>query len=66
MRTVDEIIEQLAVVTDEQRSLAWSPMPPFTPAGPLDCRLGCGIDFNFETPRARWIQARRRWQRSTT
>jgi hypothetical protein len=60
--TVDEIIQLLAQYTPEQRSLAWSPQPPFRSMGAADCRLGgnCGLDFNYQTPRARWIQARYR------
>jgi hypothetical protein len=63
--TVDEIIAALAVFTTEQRSLAWSPEPPFASAGAHDCRPGgsCGLDFNRETARARWILARHRWSR---
>ena len=63
--TIDEIIASLAFFTDEQRSLAWSPEPPFESAGANDCRVGgsCGLDFNRETARARWIQARHRWNR---
>ncbi len=63
--TVDEIIASLAIFTDEQRSLAWSPQPPFESAGASDCRVGgsCGLEFNWETARARWIQARHRWNR---
>jgi hypothetical protein len=63
--TVDEIIAGLAFFTDEQRSLAWSPEPPFESTGASDCRVGgsCGLDFNRETARARWIQARHRWNR---
>jgi hypothetical protein len=63
--TIDEIIAACAVFTDEQRSLAWSPEPPFAGAGAHDCRMGgsCGLDFNRETPRARWRQARHRWSR---
>ena len=62
VRTVEQIIADLAVVTDEQRSLAWSPMPP-PEYHPSDCRIGgsCGIDFSFETPRSRWVQARHRF-----
>ena len=65
LHTVDEIITGLAVFTVEQRSLAWSPEPPFESAGANDCRMGgsCGLDFNRETPRARWLQARHRWNR---
>jgi hypothetical protein len=61
--TVDDIIAELAVFTVEQRSLAWSPEPPFASAGAHDCRIGgsCGLDFNRETAHARWIQARHRW-----
>ncbi len=63
--TVDEIIAACAVFTVEQRSLAWSPEPPFASAGANDCRMGgsCGLDFNRETARARWIQARYHWNR---
>jgi hypothetical protein len=63
--TVDEIIRQLAQFTVAQRSLAWSPQPPFAGTGASDCRLGgnCGLDFNHQTARARWRQARHRWNR---
>ena len=63
--TVDQIIRQLSPFTAEQRSLAWSPEPPFESAGAHDCRIGgnCGLDFNRGTARARWIQARHRWNR---
>jgi hypothetical protein len=63
--TVDEIITACAIFTVEQRSFAWSPEPPFAGAGANDCRMGgsCGLDFNRETARARWIQARHRWNR---
>ena len=62
--TVDEIIHLLAHFTPEQRSLAWSPQPPFESMGASDCRIGgnCGLDFNHETARARWTQARHRHQ----
>jgi hypothetical protein len=65
IRTVDQIISDLAVFTDEQRSLAWCPMPPFETAGASDCRRGgsCGLDLNCESLRARVVQARFRWQR---
>jgi len=61
--TLAQILAQLAIFTDEQRSLAWSPEPPYQPTGPHDCRIGadCGLDFNYETPRARWRRARYRW-----
>ena len=64
-RTVDQIIAELAFFTPEQRSLAWSPEPPFASVGASDCRVGgsCGLDFNRETARARWVQARHRWNR---
>ena len=64
-RTVDEVITDLSHFTVEQRSLAWSPEPPFESAGGHDCRVGgnCGLDFNRETARARWILARYRWNR---
>ena len=62
--TVDEIIQLLARFTPEQRSLAWSPQPPFESMGASDCRIGgnCGLDFNHETARARWTRARFRYQ----
>ena len=62
--TVDEIIQLLARFTLEQRSLAWSPQPPFASLGPSDCRMGgnCGLDFNHQTARARWVRARYRYQ----
>jgi hypothetical protein len=65
LRTVTEIIQHLAHFTPEQRSLAWSPEPPFESTGAHDCRVGgdCGLDFNRETARARWRQARYRWNR---
>jgi hypothetical protein len=63
--TVDQIILQLSRFTAEQRSLAWSPQPPFQSNGAGDCRRGgnCGLDFNHGTPRARWTQARHRFIR---
>jgi hypothetical protein len=65
LRTCDEIIRQLSYFTVEQRSLAWSPEPPFQSTDAGDCRAGgnCGLDFNRETRRARWVQARHRWNR---
>lgn len=64
MPTIDEILDHLSRFTDQQRSLAWSPEPPFVSTGAHDCRIGgsCGLDFNYETPRARWIRARHRWR----
>ncbi len=63
--TVDEINVRLAYFTVEQRSLAWSPEPPFEDTGASDCRIGgnCGLNFNRETARSRWMQARHRWNR---
>lgn len=51
------------MITDEDISLAWSPEPPFESMGAGDCRPGgsSGIDFNCETPRARWVRARFRY-----
>jgi hypothetical protein len=65
--TLDEIIERLAQFTPEQRSLAWSPQPPFESLGGSDCRMGgnCGLDFNYQTRRARWLQARYRYRKHT-
>ena len=62
--TVDEIIHLLAQFTPEQRSLAWSPQPPFQSLGASDCRIGgnCGLDLNHESARARWVHARYRYQ----
>jgi hypothetical protein len=50
-------------MTDEQISLAWSPMPPFESMGSGDGRMGgsAGIDFNGDTRRARWVRARYLW-----
>jgi hypothetical protein len=61
--TVNQIIQQLSSFTPEQRSLAWAPQPPFQSTGAGDCRIGgsSGLDFNHETPRARWTRARHRW-----
>jgi hypothetical protein len=63
--SVDEIVMHLSHFTVEQRSLAWSPEPPFESAGACDCRVGgnCGLDFSRQTARARWVQARYRWNR---
>jgi len=62
---VDGVIEALSQFTADQRSLAWSPEPPFESTGAHDCRIGgsCGLDFSRGTARARWIQARHRWNR---
>ena len=63
--TVDDVIQELSHFTVEQRSLAWSPEPPFESVGAHDCRVGgnCGLDFSRGTAHARWIQARHRWNR---
>ena len=63
--TVDQIIAELACFTAEQRSLAWSPEPPFTSTGGFDCRVGGsgGLEFTREHPHARWVQARYRWKK---
>lgn len=65
MTTLDQRLAELAVFSDEQRSLAFSPCPPFESLGGHDCRPGgsCGLDFNYESRRARWIQARHRYMR---
>jgi hypothetical protein len=65
-RTCDDIARELALFTDEQRSLAWSPEPPYERTGGHDCRIGgtCGLDFSRESRRARWVQARHRWRRN--
>lgn len=62
MRTVDEIIADLAVFTDEQRSIAWMPEPPTESTGGGDCRPGgnCGLDFNSESRHAQWLKAKAR------
>jgi hypothetical protein len=63
--TVDQVIARLAIFTDEQKSLAWCPLPPRVPSGPHDCRPGgdCGLDFDFESLRSRVIQARFRFRK---
>lgn len=65
MRTVDQVIAELARFSGEQRSLAWSPMPPPEPSGGHDCRIGgsCGLDGFGESRRSRWITARFRFLR---
>lgn len=62
MRTVDAIIREQAIFTDDQRSIAWSPCPPMESVT-HDCRIGgsCGLDLSGETRRSRWIVARFRW-----
>lgn len=61
--TVDGLIRELSVFTDEQRSLVLCPCPPFESTGAHDCRIGgsCGLDFNGETRHSRWVIARFRW-----
>lgn len=51
------------MISDEDISLAWSPMPPFESTGAGDCRPGgsSGIDFNSESRRAKWVRARHRY-----
>jgi hypothetical protein len=63
MKTVDQIIQEHRFFSDEQRSLAWAPMPPPEYSGAHDCRVGgsCGLDLSGETRRSRWIVARFRW-----
>jgi hypothetical protein len=58
--TFDQVLAALSVITDEQRSLFFCPMPPPESTGPHDCRIGgsCGLDFNHETRRSRWTVAR--------
>jgi hypothetical protein len=64
-QTVDQIVHDLSIFTDEQRSLAWSPEPPHEPTWGHDCRWGgsAGLDFNRETRHAKWAQARFRFRR---
>jgi hypothetical protein len=47
--TVDEIIQLLARFTPEQRSLAWSPQPPFESMGASDCRSPTGPQQTLES-----------------
>lgn len=65
LKTVAEVVAECRTITDEQRSLAWSPEPPYTSLGAGDCRIGgnSSLDFNAETPRAKWIRARFRMRR---
>jgi hypothetical protein len=65
LRTVDQILRSLESLTDDQRSLVWSPEPPLERAGASDCRPGgsCGLNFNPDTARSRWAHARYRWKR---
>ena len=61
--TVAGLIAELSAMTEEQRSLAYCPMPPFESTGSHDCRIGgsCGLNFSGETRRSRWVVARFRW-----
>lgn len=63
--TVNEIIARLAAFTDEQRSLAFCPMPPKESVGGSDCRPGgsCGLDFSFDSFRSRVRQAKFRFRK---
>jgi hypothetical protein len=63
--TVNQIIARLAMFTDEQRSLAFCPMPPKESAGGSDCRPGgsCGLDFSFESLCSRVRQAKFRFRK---
>lgn len=45
-------------MTDEQRSLAWSPRPPFEPTGGTDCRFGGSVGIDWESRRTLWTLAR--------
>jgi hypothetical protein len=63
--TFEEVVNALGYFTDEQRSLAWSPEPPFESLGAGDGRAGGspGFDIGGETARGRWIRARVRWNK---
>lgn len=66
MRTVDQIIADLAIAAHELDHLAWMPEPERTPTGPHDCRPGgnCGLDLNAEELHAQWARARFRVTRT--
>lgn len=66
VRTVDEVIRETRILTDEQRVLAWCPMPPLEPSAASDCRIGgsCGLDLYSETLLSRWLIARFRYQKA--
>jgi hypothetical protein len=66
VKTVDQIIAECAMLTDEQRSLAYSPEPPYESAGAGSCFRGgnCGLDLNAESRRAKWVRARHRVRRA--
>jgi hypothetical protein len=63
--TYEQVVDRLSQFTDDERSLAFSPEPPFEPSGAGDCRPGgnAGLNFNPETRRAKWVRARFRWHR---
>lgn len=63
--TFEQIVDILGYFSDEQRSLAWSPEPPYESLGGSDCRPGgsAGFDVNGETRRSRWVRARVRWNK---
>ena len=65
MRTVDQIIADLAIHAHEQDGLAWMPEPPREREPGSDCRIGgsCGLNFNAESRHAQWARARFRMQR---
>src|ERR1700749_3767139 len=63
VETLDQIEARLAVFTDAQRSLAWSPEPPWESTGAHDCRMGGGCGLYQETRRAQWVRARHRFNK---
>lgn len=67
MRTVDEVIADYAIFTDEQWALAQLPEPPHVPEPGSDCRPGgsCGLNLNADTLHAQWCRARFRMIRSS-
>ncbi len=47
--------------TDEQRSLAWCPEPPYESTGPHDCRAGGSAGIGYHGTRHEdWVRARYR------
>jgi hypothetical protein len=63
--TYEQVVDRLSQFTDDQRSLAFSPEPPFESSGAGYCRPGgnAGLSLNPETRRAKWVRARFRWHR---
>jgi hypothetical protein len=61
----DEFHALLRHFTDEQKSLAWCPEPPYESEGGSDCRMGgsCGLDLSGESRRSQWVRARFRFRR---